>query len=98
MNNSKEKKNIERVGPRSPTEAGITCRPYASSGATRASDGVMRNFSNGGYYMETSNNHKLGTILIMRMVRYPPHAVKNGRRRAAAVHLPGGSQMAPGTG
>jgi hypothetical protein len=72
MNKTKDKRVIERVGPRSPIEAGITCRPYASSGATRASDGVMRNFSNGGFYIETSHYHKPGTILIMHMIRYPP--------------------------
>ncbi len=62
---------MKRVAPRNPTEAAITCRPYASTGTIRASDGVMRNFSSQGSYIETSHNYKSGTILIMRMVRYP---------------------------
>ena len=32
----------------------------------------MRNFSSQGIYIETSHNYKSGTIVIMRMVRYPP--------------------------
>jgi len=31
----------------------------------------MRNFSSEGSYIETSHKYKSGTILIMRMVRYP---------------------------
>ena len=65
------KKKIRRVAPRNPTEAAITCRPYASTGAICASAGVMRNFSSQGSYIETSRKYKSGTILIMRMVRYP---------------------------
>ena len=65
------KKKIRRVAPRNPTEAAITCRAYASTGAICASDGVMRNFSTQGSYIETSHNYQSGTILIMRMVRYP---------------------------
>lgn len=82
MNKTKDKRVIERVGPRSPIEAGITCRPYASSGATRASDGVMRNFSSGGSYIESSHKYKSGTILILRMVRYPtiPSSIPNEER------------------
>jgi hypothetical protein len=67
-----EKKAKHRVAQRMATDAAITCRPYASSGATRESDGVMRNFSSGGNFIETTHNYKPGTILIMRVVRYPP--------------------------
>ena len=66
-----EKKVIKRFVPRNPTEAVITCRPYTSSGAVLASDGVIRNFSSGGAYIETSYKYKSGTILIVRVVRYP---------------------------
>ncbi len=66
-----EKEKIQRVAPRNPTEAAITCRPYASTGTSYASAGVMRNFSSQGSYIETSHKYKSGTILIMRMVRYP---------------------------
>ena len=60
-----------RTVSRNLTEATITCRPYASTCTICASDGVMRNFSSGGSYIETSHEYKSGTILIMRMVRYP---------------------------
>ena len=61
----------KRIAPRSPTEAAITCRPYGSTGAVRTADGVMRNFSSGGSYIETTDSYLSGTILIVRMVRYP---------------------------
>ena len=67
-----EKKEIERAAPRNATEAAITCRPFASNGDVCASDGVMRNFSSQGSYIETSQKFEPGAILIMRMVRYPP--------------------------
>jgi len=71
MEDITEKKNIKRFVPRNPTEAVITCRPYASSGEVLASEGVMRNFSSGGSYIETPHKYKSGTILIVQMVRYP---------------------------
>ena len=72
MEETTEKKNKKRDAPRNPTEAEITCRPYTSCGAICASDGVMRNFSSGGSYIETSHKYKSGTILIVRTLRYPP--------------------------
>ena len=67
-----EKKVVTRAATRNPTEATIICRPYASSGGDICtSDGVMRNFSSGGAYIETSHNFKTKTILILRVVRYP---------------------------
>ena len=72
MKNTPEKKKRTRAAPRNSTEAVITCRPYTSSGAVRLSDGVMRNFSSDGSYIETSHEFKSGTILIVRMLFYPP--------------------------
>ena len=72
MEETTEKKNKKRDAPRNPTEAAITCRPHTSCGAICASDGVMRNFSNGGSYIETGHKYKSGTILIVRTLRYPP--------------------------
>lgn len=66
-----ERKLRERIAPRNPTETVIACRPFASNGAIYASDGVMRNFSRRGSYIETSYKYKPGTTLIVRMVRYP---------------------------
>ncbi|MBR9984374.1 MAG: PilZ domain-containing protein [Desulfosarcina sp.] len=71
MQETMKKKGTRRVSPRNPTEAAITCQPYASTGSIYASAGVMRNFSSQGSYIETSRKYKSGTILIMRMVRYP---------------------------
>jgi len=72
MQKAMEKKEIERVAPRMATEAAITCQPFTSCGAAHTADAVMRNFSEEGSYIETSREFNLGTILHMRMVRYPP--------------------------
>lgn len=74
MKDTPEKKKRKREAPRSPTDAAITCRPYTSSGAAHVSDGVMRNFSSDGSYIETSHGFKSGTILIVRMLFYPSMA------------------------
>ena len=71
MEERRRKKIRKGAASRNPTEAAITCRPFTSSGALRTSDGVMRNFSNGGSYIETSHKYKSGTILIVRTLRYP---------------------------
>lgn len=63
--------NKKRIAPRNHTDAVVTCRPYGSTGAVRTADGVMRNFSSGGSYIETTDSYPSGTILILRMVRYP---------------------------
>ena len=57
--------------PRNPTLAAVACRPFASNGATRTADGVIRNYSGKGVYMETSHRFKSGTILHLRIVQYP---------------------------
>jgi hypothetical protein len=72
MQETMVRKEIERTAPRIATEAAITCRPFTSCGAAHTADAVMRNFSEEGSYIETSREFKLGTILHMRMVRYPP--------------------------
>lgn len=74
MKHIPEKKKKGRALPRNSTDAAITCRPFTSSGAIPMSDGVMRNFSRGGSYVETSRKFKSGTILIVRMLFYPPPA------------------------
>ncbi len=72
MELNQQPKASQRTALRTPTEAIVTCRPYASSGALHAADGIMRNFSSDGSYIETTQPYKSGTILFMRMVRYPP--------------------------
>jgi len=71
MQDTMKRKNVARVVPRNPTDAAITCRPYTRCRAIFASDGVMRNFSSYGSYIETSHKYESGTILIVRMTRYP---------------------------
>lgn len=71
MNDTTKRKMIARDAPRNPTEAAITYRPYGSSRAIRSSDGVMRDFSSQGSYIETSHQFQSGTILIVRTLRYP---------------------------
>lgn len=62
---------IERVSPRNRTEAAVACQLYASHGGTQKIDGVMRNFSNNGAYIEINVPVPVGTLLIVRIVRYP---------------------------
>ena len=61
---------MSRTASRNPTEAAVACQPYASSAANRALEGVMRNYSSQGSYIETVHDFLLGTILIVRVVRY----------------------------
>jgi hypothetical protein len=71
MQHKMEEKEIARVSSRNSIETAITCRPYLSTGAICASDGIMRNFSIQGAYIETSHNYQFGTILIMQIMCYP---------------------------
>ena len=71
MDNRIKPQMVRRAAPRSPTETAITCRPYVSYRAVQTADGVMRNFSSLGSYVETSGRFESGAILIVRMLRYP---------------------------
>jgi len=71
MKRASETKIKKRTEPRSSTNAVVICQPFAS-GATRISDGVIHNFSNDGAYIETPCEFKLGAILHLRVVHYPP--------------------------
>ncbi len=64
----KNANNDSRDDPRIITEVTIICRPYASSGDVRSVQGVMRNFSSQGSYIEINRKFKSGTILIVRTV------------------------------
>ena len=67
-----DEKEKRRIASRNRTEAVVACRPFTSGGATHTEEGVLRNFSEEGSYIETSREFKLGTILHLRMVHYPP--------------------------
>ena len=62
----------QRKSERRRTAVAIVCQPYSSSRAERTVDGVMRNLSNGGFYMETRHPFKNGSILIVRTRGGPP--------------------------
>lgn len=55
----------KRIEPRNPITAAIACRPF-SGGFFQTSDGIMRNFSKGGAYIETSGKFKRGTLVLVR--------------------------------
>lgn len=78
MHVAMEEKEKRRVTSRNSTEAFVACRPFTSSGATHTADGVVRNFSEGGSYIESSRNFKLGTILCLRMLHCPPVSLSPG--------------------
>ena len=69
MNRMKDNSHHDlRADERFATEVAIICRPYTSSGNIRSVQGVMRNFSSQGSYIETDRGFKSGTILIVRTV------------------------------
>ena len=69
MNTVNEKHNSDlRADDRIDTEVAIVCQPYTSNGKMRLAQGVMRNFSSQGSYIESNQKFKAGTILIVRMV------------------------------
>jgi hypothetical protein len=60
-----------RIAPRNATAAAITCQLYVSSGSINVSNGVLRNFSNEGCYIETPCEFNSGTVLLIRTIQYP---------------------------
>ncbi|BBO74103.1 hypothetical protein DSCW_15200 [Desulfosarcina widdelii] len=71
MKTTSKKEKTRRTTLRNHTRAHIICKPYTSGGIFRKVEGVMRNFSRNGSYIETSHPFKSGTILILRMEQYP---------------------------
>ena len=60
-----------RAAPRRPTDAAVICRPYVSGAAGQCVDGIMRNFSRQGAYVELSGRYECGTILVVRILDCP---------------------------
>jgi hypothetical protein len=52
-------------------EAPITCQPFTSKETVGSLDGVMRNFSSTGLYIESDTKFNIGTVLIVRVTDYP---------------------------
>ncbi|GAB6910052.1 hypothetical protein JCM12296A_59020 [Desulfosarcina cetonica] len=55
-----------RLHPRICTDAAISCRHFTSV-TVQPTDGVMRNYSRGGAYIETSCTFTPGTIVVLRV-------------------------------
>lgn len=57
-----------RADARIEIEMRVVCQPYTSHGKMRMVEGIMRNFSSQGSYIEINRKFKPGTILIVRTV------------------------------
>ena len=78
----------QRTAEQNSSAAAIVCQPYASSRAARTADGVMRNFSNAGLYIETTHPFKSGTILVVRTVgRLSVAPSSTGENRPRSISL-----------
>jgi len=77
MEDTATKEKGRRASPRNQTIAAIQCQPYTSSGAVRASDGVMCNFSSEGIYIETAYKYKPGSIILVRVVNYQSNLISS---------------------
>ncbi len=86
MKTTATRKSGNRVQPRWGTHAGITCRPF-TSGFLQTAEGIMRNFSTTGSYIETSCEFKPGTVLIIRLTLFPsdPSSPAKGAIRSIAL-------------
>ena len=75
---------VDRVA----TEVAVVCRPYASTGNVRSAQGVLRNYSSQGAYIETDLKCKSGAILIVRIVGclpVPSYADENEKPRSICL-------------
>ncbi len=75
---NKKSGNEYRDDERFIAEVEIICRPYTSAGNVRSAQGVLRNFSSRGSYIEIDRNFKSGTILIVRTVGCLPEPSSTG--------------------
>ena len=60
-----KEKEERRVASRNRAEAFVACRPFTCGDADHTADGVVRNFSEGGSYIESSRDFKLGTLFFV---------------------------------
>ena len=56
----------KRGSTRNSAEIEIVCQPYSSTSAGRHCSAVLRNFSDGGVYIEAPYEYSPGTILLIR--------------------------------
>ena len=87
MEKTSPQKKGQRAASRQPTEALITCQPFTSNTSRHASDGIMRNFSGNGFYIETSRPYSPETILLIRTVRYPQASPMSTDERPRSICL-----------
>ncbi len=72
MRKNPPSKQRRRAASRIPTEAIVTCRHHTSGDGGRSVEGIMRNFSMEGSYIETLLPFRPGAIIFMRVLRYSP--------------------------
>ena len=63
--------NKKRIFLRDPIEADILCRPLITGSTGQITQGLMRNYSCQGAYIESNRKYRPGTILIIRIVNFP---------------------------
>ena len=80
MGNTAKEISEKRESTRRTADIGIVCQPYSSARAIRQCTGVLRNYSNGGIYIETPYQFNPGTILVIRTTPCAP---------PSSVHFPG---------
>ena len=83
MRKNAESKQSKRAALRMATDVFITWRPHTTKGIGRSTEGVMRNFSMEGVYIETHRPVQPGTIVVMRILHYPPASLDR-----TGEHLP----------
>jgi hypothetical protein len=80
-------KSKKRTRLRNPIEAAVTCRPFTSI-TIQPYNGVIRNFSSDGFYIETSGSFKPGTILLVRTTfRSPASSLSATGESARSISL-----------
>ena len=62
--------NRQRDSHRITTKTTVQCQLYSSACNIKTVKGVMNNFSNSGYYIETSEQYKPGNILLVKVINY----------------------------
>ena len=67
----------QRRNVRNATAVSIICEPYTSGRAQRSVDGVLCNFSDDGFYMETTHPFLSGHIVIVRTLACLPTPISS---------------------
>jgi hypothetical protein len=63
--------NEKRAFSRIYVKTEVTCRSFAGRIDVRTSDGILRNFSADGAYIESSDPYVPGSIIVLNMIHFP---------------------------